>query len=49
MLHLTMGDVELLEGYLKYLPGGLKMFGGYVLAHKAYLKKIMKERWLLRI
>ena len=39
LLHLTMGDVELLEGYLKYLPGGLKMFGGYVLAHKAYLEK----------
>ena len=39
LLHLTIGDVELLEGYLKYLPGGLKMFGGYVLAHKAYLEK----------
>ena len=35
LLHLTMGDVEPLEEYIKYLPGGLKVFGGYVLAHKA--------------
>lgn len=39
LLHLTMGEVEPLENYLKYLPGGLKVFGGYVLAHKAYLEK----------
>ena len=39
LLHLTMGDVEPLEEYIKYLPGGLKVFGGYVLAHKAYLEK----------
>lgn len=39
LLHLTLGNVEPLEGYLKYLPGGLKVFGGYVLAHKAYLEK----------
>lgn len=39
LLHLTLGNVEPLEGYLKYLPGGLKVFGGYVMAHKAYLEK----------
>lgn len=40
LLHLTVEqDIEPLEQYLRYLPGGLKVFGGYVLAHKAYLNK----------
>ena len=37
LLHLPVPPIPPLEEYLKYLPGGLRMYGCYVLAHKAYL------------
>ncbi len=39
LLHSPLPDIPPLEKYLKYLPGGLKLFACYVLAHKAYLEK----------
>jgi len=32
------GKMDSVDNYLKYLPGGLRMYGCYVLAHKAYLE-----------
>lgn len=37
LLHLPLPQIPHLEDYLKYLPGGLRMYGCYILAHKAYL------------
>lgn len=37
LLHLPLEEIPPLEEYLKYIPGGLKVFACYVLAHKAYL------------
>lgn len=39
LLHLPVSDVPPLEDYLRYLPGGLKLWACYILAHKAYLEK----------
>lgn len=39
LLHTPVPEIPPLEKYLKYLPGGLKLFACYVLAHKAYLEK----------
>ncbi len=39
LLHLPTGKIPPLEGYLKYLPGGMKLWACYILAHKAYLEK----------
>ncbi|MBQ4264644.1 MAG: helix-turn-helix domain-containing protein [Clostridia bacterium] len=39
LLHLPTGKIPPLEGYLKYLPGGMKLYACYILAHKAYLEK----------
>jgi len=39
LLHLPLPDVPPLEDYLRYLPGGIKLWACYVLAHKAYLEK----------
>ncbi len=39
LLHTPVPDIPPLEKYLKYLPGGLKLFACYVLAHKAYLEE----------
>ena len=37
LLHLPLPQIPPLEQYLKYLPGGMRIYGCYVLAHKAYL------------
>lgn len=37
LLHLPVPPIPPLEDYMKYLPGGLKLYACYVLAHKAYL------------
>lgn len=39
LLHLPVPEIPPLENYLRYLPDGLKLWGCYVLAHKAYLEK----------
>ncbi len=39
LLHLPLPNVPPLEDYLRYLPGGLKLYACYILAHKAYLEK----------
>lgn len=39
LLHLPLGDTPPLTQYLTYLPQGMQMWGCYVLAHEAYLKK----------
>jgi len=39
LLHLPTGKIPPLEGYLKYLPSGMKLWACYILAHKAYLEK----------
>ncbi len=39
LLHLPEQDLPPLEEYLSYLPGGLKLYACYLLAHKAYLNK----------
>ena len=39
LLHLPTGKIPPLEGYLKHLPGGMKLYACYILAHKAYLEK----------
>jgi len=38
LLHLPIPEIPPLEEYLRYLPGGLKLYGCYILAHKAYLE-----------
>ena len=38
LLHLPIQQIPSLEDYLKYLPDGLRLYGFYVLAHKAYLE-----------
>jgi len=39
LLHLPVQQIPPLEEYLKHLPNGLRLYGFYVLAHKAYLEK----------
>lgn len=39
LLHLPVQDVPPLEKHLAGLPGGLKLYACYLLAHKAYLEK----------
>lgn len=39
LLHMPLPDVPPLRDFLRYLPGGLKLWGCYVLAHQAYLEK----------
>lgn len=39
LLHLPLGQLPPLEDYLRYLPGGLKLYACYILAHKAYLEQ----------
>lgn len=39
LMHLPTDHIPPLEPYLKHLPGGMKLFACYVLAHQAYLKK----------
>lgn len=39
LLHIPFTDLPDLGEYMKYLPGGLKMFAGYVWAHETYLEK----------
>lgn len=38
LLHLPVPPIPPLEDYMKYLPGGLKLYACYILAHKAYLE-----------
>ncbi len=38
LLHLPIPNVPPLEEYMRYLPGGLKLYACYILAHKAYLE-----------
>ncbi len=38
LLHLHVPPIPPLEEYMKYLPGGLKLYACYILAHKAYLE-----------
>lgn len=37
LLHLPTDNIPLLDEYLAYLPGGMKLYACYILAHKAYL------------
>lgn len=39
LLHLPVPNTPPLEDYLRYLPDGLRLYGCYVLAHRAYLEK----------
>lgn len=39
LLHLPTDQIPPLMNYLRYLPGGMKLYACYVLAHKAYLEK----------
>ncbi len=39
LLHIPVPPIPPLEEYISYLPGGLKLYACYVLAHKAYLEK----------
>jgi len=39
LLHMPLPDMPPLRDYLRYLPGGLKLWGCYVLAHQAYLEQ----------
>lgn len=39
ILHIPEKSSLPLEDYVKYIPGGLKMFALYVLSHRAYIKK----------
>jgi len=39
LLHRPLPAIPPLEKHLHLLPGGLKLFGCYILAHKAYLEK----------
>ena len=39
LLHLPLQQIPPLEDYLRYLPEGLRLYGIYVLAHKAYLEQ----------
>lgn len=38
LLHLPHPEIPPLEDHLRYLPGGLRLWGCYILAHKAYLE-----------
>ncbi len=38
-LHLPFENVPLMNNYIKYLDGGLKLFACYLMAYKAYLDK----------
>ncbi len=39
LLHLPIPETPPLEEYLHYLPGGVKLFGCYILAYKSYKEK----------
>lgn len=39
LLHLPMGEIPSLSEYLNELPKGMRLWGCYVLAHKAYLEQ----------
>ena len=39
LLHLPIDHIPPLEGYMKHLSGGMKLYACYILAHKAYLEK----------
>lgn len=39
LLHLPTPSIPALDEYLAYLPGGLKLYACYILAHRAYLEK----------
>ena len=39
LLHLSDESVEPLEDWLRYLPGGMKMFACYMIAHRMVLEK----------
>lgn len=39
LFHLPVPEIANLEGYLRYLPEGYRIFACYILAHKAYLEK----------
>lgn len=39
LLHIPVPPIPPLEEYINHLPGGLKLYACYVLAHKAYLEK----------
>jgi len=39
LLHLPTDKIPPLKPYLKHLPGGMKLYACYVLAHKAYLEQ----------
>lgn len=39
LLHLPMGEIPPLSEYLNELPKGMRLWGSYVLAHKAYLEQ----------
>lgn len=39
LLHIPIPPIPPLEEYIGYLPGGLKLYACYVLAHKSYLEK----------
>jgi len=39
LLHRPLPNMPPLRDYLRWLPGGLKLWGCYVLAHQAYLEK----------
>lgn len=38
LLHLPVPEIPPLEEYMRHLPGGLKLYACYILAHKAYLE-----------
>ena len=38
LLHRPIPDIPRLDEYLYYLPGGLKLYACYILAHRAYLE-----------
>ena len=39
LLHMPLPNVPPLRDFLRWLPGGLKLWGCYILAHQAYLEK----------
>ena len=39
LLHLPVGDVPPLSDYLSELPVGMRLWGGYILAHNSYLSQ----------
>ncbi len=39
LLHLPIPQIPPLEDYMRYLPGGLRLYACYILAHRAYLER----------